>query len=372
MSRLAAIYRPQFLRPDWYEPVARILWVGRGYLVTMLAAAAAEIAVATSFVVGHLPLAIWVVAHIVIIALLWRPSLRAARSGVGAVHRVGPLFLIATAALGPVGSLGALLTAVLLRFWASRVDGFDLWYPAALTDVEQDLSSRLYRRVVRPAHARVTRCSVAPFVDIISNGTATQKRAVVALIANRFQPVFAPALLAALKDDDAAVRVLAASATARIESGFLKTLLELENRHASEPTDADVKWALARHCDHYANTGLLDEERAFSARQRALELFRECEAVGHKPAEALRARVRLLVRLGRDEEVIETLAPPVAQGATPAVTFAWYLECLFRRRCYTALREACRAVETQPAALTHVSERCRAAVKLWSSGTPPF
>lgn len=372
MSRLAAIHRPQFPQPEWFEPAARILWVRHSHLVAMVAAAAAEIALAASFVVGLVPLAIWFVAHIAIIALLWRPSLRAARSGLSAVHRVGPLFLIATSALGPVGSLGALLTAVLLRFWASRVEGFDLWCPAALTDGEQELSRRLYRRVVRSGQVRATRCSVAPFVDIMNDGSAMQKRAVVALIANRFQPVFAPALLAALNDNDPAVRVLAASATARIESGFLKTLLELEDRHARQPTDVDVKWELARHCDQYANTGVLDEGRALSARLRALELFRECDTVGYKPAEALRARVRLLVRMGRDEEVIETLAPLVAQGAAPAVTLAWYLECLFRRRCYTALREASRAVETQPAALTHMSERCRAAVKLWSSGTPPL
>lgn len=368
MSRFAAVEGLRLPQLGSFSQAPAILWARHGCVLAMLAATAAEVALAALFVIGVLSLATWLAAHTAIVATIWWLGHCAARSGDGAAHRTGPLFLVATAALGPVGSCGSLLTAVLLRLWASRVTTFDLWYPAALTEGASEQSRDLYRRLQRGESLEAETGSVAPFADVFAGGSVEQKRAVVALIANRFQPAFAPALLGALNDNDPAVRVLAASATARIENGFSKMSMELEDRHARQRSDFDVKWELARHYDQYANAGLLDNGRVLSARMRAHDLYRECESLRPHTAEVLHARIRLLVRLGREDEAIEALAPLVARDAVPAGTMTWYVECLFKRGRYTALRETCQFVERQPAALIGLSAPCRAAVALWSSG----
>ena len=55
----------------------------------------------------------------------------------------------------------------------------------------------LYRRIVLRGGGPPKRSTVAPFLDIMALGTVQQKRVVIAMIADKFHPAFAPALQSA-------------------------------------------------------------------------------------------------------------------------------------------------------------------------------
>ena len=59
------------------------------------------------------------------------------------------------------------------------------------------------------------------FRDILALGSFEDKQAALAILTRRFTPPLAPALRLALNDPDAAIRVQAATAAARIEDLFL-------------------------------------------------------------------------------------------------------------------------------------------------------
>jgi hypothetical protein len=333
----------------------------------MLAVAGAEIALAKWLVTGAIPLWAWLALHTALVGLLaWGYWQTASRGGGSGPRTVMPLFLVATAALGPVGSGGALLTAALVRLGASSVTRFDLWYPAAVAEAPAK-SRALTRQLSGHQDAEADGSGVSSFSDVLSGGSVEQKQAVITLIASRFKPGFAPALLSALHDDDPAVRVLAASATGRIENDFLTLSMNLEARHQKQPSDFELTWKLARHYDEFANSGMLDDARTISARLRALDLYRECEHLRPSAADVLHARIRLLVRLGRDDEAVAALAPLVAGGNAPEATLTWYVECLFKKQDYDALRDTCRFLQNQPGAFAQLSERCRDTVSLWAA-----
>jgi hypothetical protein len=304
--------------------------------------------------------------HTLMMAALCLTYVAAAKRRADSVPRIASLFVIVTSALGPVGACGALFAAMLLRLWASGIPRFDAWYPAAIGDGGLKQPRSLYRHVMNTAAASTEGNGVVPFADVLSGGTLEQKQAVIVLIANRFRPAFAPALLGALNDEDSAVRVLAASAVARIETKFLETSIALEARHGRESGDFAASWHLACHYDDYANTGLLDDTRALAARQRALDLYRRCERERPEALEVIHAISRLLVRLGREVEAVEALSPAVARGAVSAETLTWYIECLYRCGRYAALRETCRSLQRNPAALAPMSVSCLEAIALWS------
>ena len=339
-------------------------------LLVMLAATLAELALAAGFASGMLAALYGVAGHVAIVGWLgwryWRGGLSAGQPS----SRVRALFLITTAALGPVGATGALLTVALLRIWTSPFVGLAAWQPPELAEEKSDASRGLYRRLQRHARSGSDPSRVAPFSDVLARGSVEQKQAVVVHIASGFQPAYAPVLLGALSDEDPAVRVLAAAAAARIETDFLRASMALEERHSRNRTDFDAKWTLASHHDQYANTGLLDETRVDTARLRALHLYRECAALRPHASEVLHAEIRLLVRLGQDEEASRILTPLLAEGKAPAETLTWYVESLFKSGRYEPLRQACELLSRQPAALAMLSQPCRDAVLLWSEGTP--
>ena len=85
---------------------------------------------------------------------------------------------------------------------------------------------------------------VEPFNDILSGGSVVQKQLALAKIARYFRPNLAPLLLQAIHDPDAAVRVQAATAMARIERDFMKRRMDLEKKLAGQP-HSDDGWLAA-------------------------------------------------------------------------------------------------------------------------------
>lgn len=259
-------------------------------------------------------------------------------------HPVQLLYLLTTLALGPLGVLGSALTFLLWRASPAQTLGLEARYAALLPDVSEPASTVLARRILRGERDAGTPGTLEPFADLMANGRIEQKQAAIALIMSEFKPALAPALHRALNDADASVRVQAATAMARIESRFLELALGLEARVASEPDNLQDAFALARHYDEYAITGLLDANRTLTARQRALELFQRCAGTEPLALDAQHAIVRLRVRMGQLDAAVSAAEPLVAAGRAAPSLQAWYLECLFKQGRLDTLREACRSL----------------------------
>ncbi|WP_119153570.1 hypothetical protein [Caldimonas tepidiphila] len=337
-----------------------------GVLLILAAAAGADTALAVTVALGRGALGTVLVLHLGVVALL-ALGLRFQGSH-RADHRLMPFFVISIAGFGPLGLLGALMTEMLRRRFERRGASSGNGLEALLPAMEPSPGTVLYRQLRRSDLVETSCRGVAPFVDVFAFGSVEQKQEALMRIAGRFHPSFAPALRRALNDPDPSIRVQAATALTRIEDQFLSRAMALEARHALEPECTEHALALARHCDDQANTGLLDEARAHALRERALALYRQVLARHPDAPDLLTTVYRLLVRLGRDEEVLELLRPLIEDGSAPAASWAWYAESLYRSGRFGELRALCGRLERLPGATAGLSERCRQALRLWSAG----
>lgn len=341
-------------------------------LLVTVTAGLLEVGLAIGLALDRIPMVAALAMHAAIVAVLLRAGLAQRKAG----RNQGPLsmlFVVTTAALGPAGVLGSLLTAALLQRRSMQASHLDEWYAALFPGVESKPSAALYERILHGESGAHDRSTLAPFADVMASGTVENKQAVIALIAAHFKPAFAPALRGALNDAEPAVRVQAATAVARLENGFLRWSIFFEDRRRREPERTEHTMQLARHCDDYANTGLLDAARAETARLRALELYRECERRGVRDAQVRNSIIRLLVRLGRQSEAVDAFAPLVDSGQAEPALFAWYVECLYQLGRYALLRQACVQFDAVMAAGdgAGISEPCRLAVSLWAGHHAP-
>jgi hypothetical protein len=257
------------------------------------------------------------------------------RSSWGDDRRIG-LLAITTAALGPLGPAGVLLTMALERVHARSAASVEQWhamlFPPLMADTKGDLWRRIGKRASdRPADPRVT-----PFQDVLAFGSVQQRQAVVAIIAQQFRPAFAPALKAALRDEHNVIRVQAATVIARLEQEFLEKTFELEAAVQQSPGDPETILALASHSDEQAFAGLFDATREEQCRARAadgyeryLELRPDDQSVDLRLA-------RLQLRRGLLDQAEPRLKRLADAGHASARL--WLMEVLFAQRRYRDMR----------------------------------
>jgi hypothetical protein len=294
-------------------------------------------------------------------------------AGTLAIYRQGgrdPAFLlvaVSTASLGPMGAAGAGLGAALRWVFARRATPFEAWYAQLFPGLESCPTRELYERIVLRGAGPDARSTVAPFADVMALGSVQQKQAVITLIADEFRPAFAAALRNALNDAEPAIRVQAATASARIENRFLERGMALEERHAAAPEAPDILLELARYHDEYANTGLLDAGRAEAERRQALSFFERLARLRPGDPEVVHAMGRLLLRLGQPEQALEHLELLAKGARTPPEVLALYLECLYELRRTDQLRRAAQRLAGRSAA-AGLPWEIREAVRLWAYG----
>jgi len=333
------------LPPPPHEAVARdISWSGTEIAAVALATAA-ELGIVIAGALNIAPIAELAAVHAGVGLLLGLVTMP-----LSAGNRGNPallLFVISLFAFGPLGPLGTGLTMALHRGFARRATPFEQWYAALFPKVTTTRTQTVYERVALRGGGPPQRGTVAPFLDVMALGTVRQKQVVIGMIADEFHPKFAAALRGALNDSEPAIRVQAATAFARIESQFLERSLMLEAAHTACPEDTDVIFALARHHEACAESGLLDDGRARTELAGALaycEHVAEARPDDHIVAEAV---ARLLLRLGRPEAALPRLRPFITRPGVSPETQAGYFACLFRLGRFAQLREACRHAEAE-------------------------
>ncbi len=305
------------------------------------------------------------------LACLWALKLmdrRTTNAGPAQDSAAWRLLAMGIAALGPLGAAGGLLAAALKHVFDRRGVAQD---PAWLNvigpaDIDQLDNRHDHQGVATDLAARP---SVSPFADVMSHGTPKQKQDVVAAIGAHFRPQFARTLKRAMRDAEPSVRMVAAATASRIESEFLDSSISLESDWAHDPENAKRALALAQHYDEYANTGLLDDIRTTETRERALEMYGI--AGEHQPSapHIANAVIRLLVKLNREDEAIQTYRPLMDSGQANATLTSWFLEALFRRRQYTELRHYSAPLLMQARQANLLDDRSLQAAHAWAHGT---
>lgn len=122
---------------------------------------------------------------------------------------------------------------------------------------------------------------IRPLLDVVIEGTVTEKLDALSLIAKRYVPGFAPALRRALQDSDGSVRVLAATVVAQLHNGHTRRIGALQNTVQAAPTP-EVWRALGESRLAYAASGLLEADRA----EREADEGRDCLARAGAPEPA--------------------------------------------------------------------------------------
>jgi hypothetical protein len=124
--------------------------------------------------------------------------------------------------------------------------------------------------------------TVRPLIDVIAEGTQTEKFEALRIIAKRYDPGLAPALRCALADGSAPVRVLAATVIAKQRMVYLEKVGALQAEIAGKPGRSQLLRKLARARLELAESGLLDAPRVREEIARARqELARAAEIEAH-------------------------------------------------------------------------------------------
>ena len=256
-------------------------------------------------------------------------------------RRLTYLFLVATAAFGPIGVAGTLLTFLLLGWYQRTTISFEQWY-AGLFPKEQPDEVRELADFLE-VHSHLKGITVPDsFHDILTNGTLQQKRDAIVLMTKHFRTEFAPVLRRALVDPDNSIRVMAASSIGRIENMFLEKTILADRAVARAPGNADLLLQQARLYDDYAFTGLLERDREDANREKAKQIYREVLKLQPDNHAATLALGRLLVRTGAVEEAAQLLQQALRYRNSDPQLMLWYAECLYKLRRYGELRRLLR------------------------------
>ena len=280
------------------------------------------------------------------------------------------LLVVSTTTMGPLGCVGAALGAVMHWVFIRHATPFEQWYAALFPKMDTSPIRALYERLALRGGAPGLRSNVAPFLDVMALGTVQQKQAVITVIADEFRPAFVPALRSALNDAEPAIRVLAATASARIENWFLERAMELNGRRAAAPDDPDILLTLARHHDEYANTGLLDTGRAQSEWRQALECYELLDQLRPGDPGVIQAIGQLLLRLDQPARAMECLEPLAESANASLDVLSSYLDCLYRLRRVDLLRRVARRHGGRISA-SDLPYNIRCAARLWAEGSTP-
>jgi hypothetical protein len=252
--------------------------------------------------------------------------------------RFSAFLLPLTMVAGPFGAGICLLAALVYAHCSPDAVSPSEWIESLFEREKDRESDRLHERIVLGLDDFEAAANVEPFRDILAGGTILQKQMAVAKIARHFRPQFAPLLLQAANDLNAAVRVQAATALAKIERDFMARYIKLENALKDLPDYDPAKLKLAELYDDYAHAGLLDDNNRQSLRLKAIAIYEACLA--QKDNSEWRIRLaRLYLRHDRPEEARRWLQPVIESENAPRGAMYWYMETLFRLKKFGDLRK---------------------------------
>ena len=174
--------------------------------------------------------------------------------------------------LGPFGAAISLVSILIYLHFRLSSNAFGDLMEELFPDEDLTSSVALYKRIVFGKEVINAKQRTTSFHEIMIYGSEDQKRDVIEKILKHFTPEFAPALLLAMKDKSNAIRVQAATAVTTIEE---KLMVEYQDRDSliSEQSSAGDYLAMAKHCQRYLESKLLDQDQMRTMTERSINCY---------------------------------------------------------------------------------------------------
>lgn len=267
--------------------------------------------------------------------------------------------------LGPLGAFGTLFSIILEAFFRQTARPFTEWFNDIFPEEEAERAELTINRIRIGGDPASGASDLVSFTDVIEFGSIDQKQAVIALIARRFTPSFAPALRRALEDRVPAVRVQAAAAAATIEARFAQRGIAIDAQWPQDERGADYERTLGLHHAEIASSGLLEPARARALEETALKHLDHALQSDPNDVAALAMSGRLHLKHGASELAAERLAKALAIAGPQADLCTDYLEALFRLNRYGAIADAARQWKGALQSNDEDWGRLKSALALW-------
>ena len=143
-------------------------------------------------------------------------------------------------------------------------------------------------------------------------------------------------------------------------------LEKIEAAREKEPGNLHLHFALAKHYDDYAYTGLLDQERELLNREKAIETYKSYLQHDPNNTDAYAAIGRLLFRSKRWDQAAEWFRQAMDRGWKVKSMMLWYMECLYRLGDYRELRAAAQNYGRTVTDNDELPKEVREAVSVWA------
>jgi tetratricopeptide (TPR) repeat protein len=274
------------------------------------------------------------IVHVVAAISLWVWATGSGRTA----RRQAALLAISAAFLGPIGAWGSVFCNLAEGVFRLTARPFLVWYAELFPEEEAERADLILNRLSAGGDPASGANELASFNDVVSFGSVEQKQAIVALIARRFTPAFAPALRKALQDPIPAVRVQAAAAAATIEARYVERAMALEQESVRRGHAIEMHRALGLHYEETAQSGLMEAGRVRTSEDQALAHFNTVLAAKPGDPIALASTGRLQLQRGEVEQAAASLEFALVQDPENASTAALYLEALMRLGRFEELR----------------------------------
>jgi polysaccharide biosynthesis protein PelE len=282
--------------------------------------------------------------------------------------RLPLLAAVSTAALGPFGALGTLVTLLLARHYMRSALPFEDWYQSLFPDTGETPNRKIVDQIARAGHQDAER--VTAFSDILSFGSLQQKQDLIALVSRDFRPAFGPVLKRALTDGHSVIRVQAATAMSKLENTILARTIELTRQVRANPGDTEALRFLAQHYDDCLFCGILDPRREEELLTEALAVYRECLAREPGDLATQLAAGRLLLRGRRYPEAAGCFRQVAGPDAAKPQAALWYMESLFQLGKFEEIRRLARQWASHKAPPGGYPPEAVEAVRLWAGAAP--
>ncbi|RCK43096.1 hypothetical protein TH25_22405 [Thalassospira profundimaris] len=315
------------------RPLSAHIWV----LIITLLALAMSLAIVFAFASSRYPWPTLAGLHVasailVVVLCYWR-----ARKG----YFIREYCVLAAGYLlcGFLGAAGGLLLVIISILTRNDTWRFREWYMALFPADHASTAENLYSQLISGSRTVGPEHSVTVYTDLMQEADTEEKLAIVTLVSRYFRPDFANVIIMAMNDDDPTVRVLAASAKARIENRFLANVLKIQDTIRKKPDNFDAKMALATLYDDYAFTSLLDREREIENRKLALETYEQCRS--ERPDDATPPyRIGRLLNRQRDFVAAANMFEIALERASNKQAIAsWLIEANYNAKNYDRVHE---------------------------------
>ena len=201
-------------------------------VAAVLAAAALDAVIIMLLVRGTIGSAVLVLAHLGVVGLIGL-QLAARRRGGGDTTMLA-LAALATFCVGPLGSIGALVSVLLAPLGAGTTPLLQAWYRRIANSVETDPVTQLCDMVSIGRSVDLGGPPPTSFAAVMSSGSLAERQALLGLIARNFDVEYLAALKIALTSPEPVIRVQAAAVATKVQHA----LGRIVTRWAARPVDA--------------------------------------------------------------------------------------------------------------------------------------